>query len=58
MNDPLAELEASKPVIKDMFRDSLIEVKAFKYQITMKIYLSNRKENYKREFTTVFFLLP
>ena len=40
MNDPLAELEASKLVINDMFRDLLIEIKAFKYQITMKNYLS------------------
>ena len=31
MNDPLAQLEASKPVIKDLFRDLLIEMKGFKY---------------------------
>ena len=42
MNDPLAQLEASKPVIKDLFRDLLIEMKGFKYQITMKVLLSKQ----------------
>ena len=37
MNDPLAELEAGKRVINDMFRDLLIGKKAFKYQITKKV---------------------
>ena len=41
MNDPLAQLEASKPAIKDLFRDLLIEIMGFKYQITMKVLLSN-----------------
>ena len=53
-NDPLAQLEASKPVIKDLFRDLLIEMKGFKYQITMKVLLSKQKENGEREFTTVY----
>ena len=55
MNDPLAQLEASKPVTKDFFRDLLIEMKGFKYQITMKVLLSKQKENADREFTTVYF---
>ena len=38
MNDPLAQMEASKPVIKDLFRDLLIEMKGFKYQTTLKFY--------------------
>ena len=54
MNDPLAELEASKLVINDMFRDLLIGKKAFKYQITIKNYLSKQKENDERQFNTVF----
>ena len=53
MNDPLAQLKASKPVIKDLFRYLLIEMKGFKYQITMKVLLSKQKENGDREFTTV-----
>ena len=40
MNDPLTQLEASKPVIKDLFRDLLIEMKGFKYQIAIKVLLS------------------
>ena len=51
MNDPLAQLEASEPIIKDL----LIEMKGFKYQITMKVLLSKQKENGDREFTTVYF---
>ena len=37
MNDPLAQLESSKVVIKDLFRDLIIEMKCFIYQITMKV---------------------
>ena len=44
-NDPLAELEAGKPVIKDLFRDLVIEIKGFKYQRTMKVLLSKQKVN-------------
>ena len=55
MNDPFAQLEVSKSVIKDFFRDSLIEMKGFKYQITMKVFLSKEKEHGDREFTTVYF---
>ena len=35
-------LEAIKPVIKDLFKDLLIEMKGFKYQITLKILLSKQ----------------
>ena len=55
MNGPLAHWEANKPVIKDLFRDLLIEMKSFKYQITMKVLLSKQKENSDREFTTNYF---
>ena len=55
MNDSPVQLEASRPVIKDLFRDLLIEMKGFKYQITMKVLLSKQKENDDREFTTVYF---
>ena len=55
MNDSPVQLEASRPVIKDLFRDLLIEMKGFKYQITMKVLLSKQKENDDREFTTVSF---
>ena len=55
MNDPLVQLEASTPVIKDLFRDLLIEKKAFKYQITLKFLLSEQKQNGDTEFSTVYF---
>ena len=54
-NDILAQLEASKPVIKDLYKDLLIEIKGFKYQMTMKILLSKEKENRATEFATVYF---
>ena len=38
MNYSLVKLEASKPVIKDVFRDLKNEMKGFKYQITLKFY--------------------
>ena len=55
MNDSLVQLEASKAVVRDLFRDLLIEMKGFKYQITMEVYLSKQKENGDREFATVYF---
>ena len=55
MNDPLTQLEASKPVIKDLFRDLLIEMKGFKYQIAIKVSLSKQNENGDHEFITVYF---
>ena len=54
MNDLVAQLEASKPVIKDFFKDLLIEMNGFKYQITIKVYLSKQKVNGDTEFTTVY----
>ena len=55
MNDPLTQLEASKPVTKDLFRDLLIEMKGFKYQIAIKVLLSKQNENGDKEFITVYF---
>ena len=50
MNDPLAQMEASKPVIKDLFRDLLIEMKGFKYQTTLKVLLSKQKQKDLQNF--------
>ena len=58
MNDPLAKLEASKSVIKDLSRDLSIKMKGFEYQITIKVLLSKpkkKKKNGDKEFTTVYF---
>ena len=46
MNDPLAQLESSKVVIKDLFRDLIIEMKCFKYQTTMKVQLNKQKRKW------------
>ena len=40
---PLIQLEASKSSIKDLFNDLLDETKGFKYQITLKVELKNKK---------------
>ena len=37
--DPIAQLEASKSSIKDLFNDILNETKGFKYQITLNVML-------------------
>ena len=54
-NGPLAQLEASKSSIKDLFRDLLDEIKGFKYQITVKVLLRKHKENGGIEFAPVYF---
>ena len=55
--DPLAQLEASKSRIKDLFKDLLDEIKGFKYQINVKVLLENHKENWEIEFAPVYFVL-
>ena len=54
-NDPIAQLEANRPFIKDLFRDLLIDMKGFKYQITPKGLLNKQKQNGDTEFSTVCF---
>ena len=41
--DHLAQLEASKSSIEDLSKDLLNKIKSFKYQITVKVLLSNKK---------------
>ena len=55
LDDPLTQLEASKPVIKGLFGNLLTEMKAFKYQITLTVYLSKQKGNGDTEFSNVSF---
>ena len=52
INDALVQLEASKSVIKDLFRDLSIEMKGFKYQGTLKV---KQNKNGDKEFDTVYF---
>ena len=37
-----------------MFRDLLIDINGFRYQITINVLPSQQKENDDREFTTIF----
>ena len=53
--DPLAQLEASKSNIEDLFKDLLDKIKGFKYQITVKVLLSKHKENGDIEFAPIYF---
>ena len=55
MTDPLVHLGASEPVIKSSFKDLLIEMKRFKYQIPLNVLLSKKKEKGVTEFPTVYF---
>ena len=41
--DPLAQLEASKSSIEDLFKDFSNEIKGFKYQITVTVLLCKPK---------------
>ena len=43
INDLLVQLEASKPVVKDLLRDLLIKMKGFYHQVSMKVLLSKQK---------------
>ena len=54
MNDTLVQLKASKPVIKELFKDLLIEMKDFKYQITLKFTLSKQKVDGSIEYSSLF----
>ena len=53
--DPLVQLEASKSSIKGLFKDLLIEMKVFKYQITMTVLLYKRKMDGNIEYSPVYF---
>ena len=45
IKDLIAQLEASKLSIKDLFIDLLNETRGFKYQITVKVLLKKYKSN-------------
>ena len=55
MNNSLVQQEASKPVITYLFKNLLIEMKGFKYHITMKGFQSKQKENSGRVFDAIYF---
>ena len=53
--DPLNQFAASKPSIRDFFRDLLIKIKGFKYKIVLKAFWRKQKEIRDTEFRTVYF---
>ena len=53
--DPIVQLEASKLSIKNIFSNSINEMKGFKYQITVKVLLKKYKLNGEIEFAPVYF---
>ena len=53
--DPLVQLQASKSSTSDLFRDLLIQMKGFKYKITVTVLLSKRKINGSIEYSPVYF---
>ena len=50
--DVIAQLKASETVIKELFKDLLIELKGFKYQIILAVLLSKMKNS--DEFASKF----
>ena len=51
--DPIVQLEASKLSIKNLFID--LELKGFKYQITVEVLLKKYKHNGEIEFRPIYF---
>ena len=53
--DVAIQLKVSEIVIKKLFRDLLIELKGFKYQITLAVLLSKIKNNSEIEYSPLYF---
>ena len=53
--DVVTQLKASEISIKELFKDLLIELKGFKYQITLAVLLSKVKNNGEIEYSPVYF---
>ena len=45
--DPLVQLEVSKSSIEDLFKDLLNEIKGFKYQITLAVFVKQNKNRWE-----------
>ena len=55
VKNDLVQLRASKLSIKDLFKDLLNEIKGFKYQITLAVFLSKIKTDGNAKYSPVFF---
>ena len=51
----IVQLKASEISIKELLKDLLVELKGFKYQITLAVLLSKMKSNSKTEYSPVYF---
>ena len=55
IRDVVVQLKASEFVIKELFKDLLIELKGFKYQIILLVLLSKVKNFGEIEYSPVYF---
>ena len=53
--DVITQLEGSEMSIKNLFKDLLMEMKGFKYQITLNVLLDKVKSNDFIEYSAVYF---
>ena len=53
--DVVIQLKTSKIVIKELFKELLIELKGFKYQITSAVLLSKVKNSDEIEYSPIYF---
>ena len=53
--DVIVQLKASEIIIRELFKDLLIELKGFEYQITLAILLSKVKNSEEIEHCPVYF---
>ena len=53
--DVIVQLKASEISIKELLKVLFIELKGFKYQITLAVLLSKMKNNGEIEYSTVYF---
>ena len=52
--DVIIQLKASEISIKNLFKDLLMEMKGFKYQITLRVLLSKVKSSDFIEYSTIY----
>ena len=52
--DVIVQLKSSEISIETLFKDLLVELKRFKYQITLRVSLSNVKSSDLIEYSTVY----
>ena len=53
--DVIIQLKSSKVAVKDLFKDLLLELKGFEYQITLNVLLSKVKSSDLTEYSPVYF---